>query len=254
MAPTHSDADVPGRSPEELLARARRRGHQLRRRRLFLVTGGGIGACAALAVGLALAFSSPGRQIVHVAATTTSRPSGPVTTSTSPETAASTSSVSAPTATTSVPVTAARAEATTTVATATATVGTTTATVGTTTATAATTTPTTGPPSPKVITATSSNSGQTVTIRVGTTLIIKLSADNWAVDSTNGGVLAPQGPVVHQSDRCVPGGTCGTTTATFGAQRTGTAQVQASRTYCGEAIRCQPSTDSWTLSVVVTNN
>jgi hypothetical protein len=50
---------------------------------------------------------------------------------------------------------------------------------------------------------------------------------------------------------CVPGGGCGTATATFTAVGAGSTQVSASRTTCGEALLCTGGNGSYAVHVVV---
>ena len=99
-----------------------------------------------------------------------------------------------------------------------------------------------------------SDNGGTVSVTVGDVVIVRLSADNWTIEpSTNPAVLRMTGtPRQRRDPRCVPGGTCGTTRASFTALQQGQAVLRASRTYCGEAILCTPATDSWSVTVDVT--
>ena len=99
-----------------------------------------------------------------------------------------------------------------------------------------------------------SDNGATVSVAVGETVIVRLSADNWTIaPSTNPAVLRMTGtPRQRRDPRCVPGGTCGTTRASFIAVGQGQAVLSASRSYCGEAILCTPATDSWSVTVDVT--
>ena len=98
-----------------------------------------------------------------------------------------------------------------------------------------------------------SDNGRTVSVPVGDVVVVRLSADNWTISpSTNPAVLRMTGTQrQRRSPRCVPGGTCGTTTASFTALQKGVAVLRASRNYCGEAIRCTPATDSWSVTVDV---
>ena len=98
------------------------------------------------------------------------------------------------------------------------------------------------------------DNGGTVSVAVGDVVIVRLSADNWTIaPSTNAAVLRTTGAQRQRRDpRCVPGGTCGTTRASFTALQQGSAVLSASRNYCGEAILCTPATDSWSVTVQVT--
>ena len=65
-------------------------------------------------------------------------------------------------------------------------------------------------------------------------------------------MLRPQGdPAYAPAPGCVPGGGCGTVTATYGAVHAGRVTVTANRTSCGEALRCSPEQGSFTVAVVV---
>ncbi|MBV9412139.1 MAG: hypothetical protein JO148_11125 [Acidimicrobiia bacterium] len=99
-----------------------------------------------------------------------------------------------------------------------------------------------------------SDNGGTVSVAAGEVVIVRLSADNWTIGpSTNAGVLRMTGAQRQRRDpRCVSGGTCGTTRASFTALRAGQAVLHASRNYCGEAILCTPATDSWSVTIDVT--
>ena len=107
---------------------------------------------------------------------------------------------------------------------------------------------------PVTLTLTDTDSGRTVTVPDGSTVIVKLAADNWTIhDSSDPAVLAMQGaPAQQRADCGYPGGTCGSTRATFRADSAGRATVTAGRSYCGEAIRCTPKTGAWSVTVVVT--
>lgn len=221
-------------TPGDLLARAHRRGDQLRLRRRVAIGGTAAALAAALAVPLSLAGGrGPAQRVVQVASpsatTQASTASQPTTLPSSP-----TSRESNGTSPSSVPPS--------TIMTAPS--------AGTTIAPTSTTTPA----SQTTRTVTDADNGQTISIAVGSTLIVQLAADNWTVGpSSDPTVLPMQGTPKQQHTSCFPGGTCGTTTATFRADKAGQAQVSASRIYCGEAIRCNPSAPgSWSITVQVT--
>ena len=108
------------------------------------------------------------------------------------------------------------------------------------------------------VTASEAQSGSTLTLQRGDTLTVTLHSTYWTIDgSSDSAVLTAQGPAVTQGDppsshRCVPGGGCGTVTQNFAAVGTGTADVTANRTTCGEALRCTtPEQGQWVVHVVV---
>jgi hypothetical protein len=114
-------------------------------------------------------------------------------------------------------------------------------------------TTTTAKASPAPVNVGDSDNGKTVTMAAGGTLIVTLNADNWTFNPpTNAAVLTQTGATAQHRTSCIPGGTCGTTTAQFTARAAGQSQVVATRTYCGEAIQCTPATDHWSITVTVT--
>ncbi len=106
--------------------------------------------------------------------------------------------------------------------------------------------------------ATEVDNGGTVALHRGDTLTVTLHSTYWTIDgSSDPAVLAARGPQTTQAEppssrRCVPGQGCGTVTRSFTAAADGTADVGASRTSCGEALRCTPEQSTWVLHVVVT--
>ncbi len=100
-----------------------------------------------------------------------------------------------------------------------------------------------------------SANGRTITLHVGARLTVVLHNTYWefapasdpAVLAADGmPVVTPAGPVA-----CVPGAGCGTVTAAFSARSTGRAVVRASRTTCGEAVRCVGGRGDFEVAVVV---
>jgi hypothetical protein len=107
--------------------------------------------------------------------------------------------------------------------------------------------------------ATEANNGTTMALHRGDTLTVTLHSTYWTIEgSSKPTVLVAQGPATTageppSSKRCVPGQGCGTVTESFTAVGDGTADVTASRTTCGEAMRCTtPAQSRWVLHVVVT--
>ena len=105
-------------------------------------------------------------------------------------------------------------------------------------------------------------SPQTVSVRVGSTLDVNLESLYWQLDTipdprtlalqkqvtTNAIVLSSGQQACTAS---VPGSGCGTRTLTFEAVAAGTVLVHATRTSCGEALRCGPGQQSFALTVNV---
>jgi hypothetical protein len=94
--------------------------------------------------------------------------------------------------------------------------------------------------------------GKTVSVHVGDRLVVRLGSTYWMfAGSSDTQVLAPVGQVQvsPQPSGCVPGGGCGTATATFDVVGAGSAVVTASRISCGEAMGCTGAEGSFRLTV-----
>jgi hypothetical protein len=104
-----------------------------------------------------------------------------------------------------------------------------------------------------IITAGDRNNGTTVTLTVGQRLRIVLNSTYWTIkQSTNTTVIRLKGePTLTPDPSCIPGGGCGTAAAAFLALTPGRAEINATRTTCGEAMSCGPTPDTYTLQVVV---
>jgi hypothetical protein len=97
------------------------------------------------------------------------------------------------------------------------------------------------------------DNGKTVNLRVGDRLVIRLESTYWTfAGSDNPQVLKALGQVdvSPQPSGCVPGGGCGTVTATYDVVGAGSAAVTASRTSCGEAMGCSAAEGSYRLTVL----
>lgn len=116
------------------------------------------------------------------------------------------------------------------------------------------------PPEPAVVG--QSANGRTLTLRTGQTLRVVLGSPtaagstSWSFAPLGSGVLSPLGTPTVTPDRSDgncgrPGMGCGTVALTLTAQATGTTEVSASRTSCGEAIRCAAGQDRFHVTVVV---
>jgi hypothetical protein len=97
------------------------------------------------------------------------------------------------------------------------------------------------------------DNGQTVAVSVGTTLRLVLHSTYWRMGASSArSVVAASGSPRYASR---PGGVAGsgngTVTETFRALRRGRARLSASRFSCGEALRCTPSQESFSVVVVV---
>lgn len=109
---------------------------------------------------------------------------------------------------------------------------------------------------PMVLHASEASDGKTITLHQGDTLLLQLHSTYWKVSPPVGNVLHQIGKPSYGSKSveardCVPGAGCGMLEVKFQAEHAGRAEVHASRTTCGEALRCSPSSGSYRLTVVV---
>ena len=98
------------------------------------------------------------------------------------------------------------------------------------------------------------DNSKTFELHVGDRLEVKLDSTYWNIhESSDPSVLRLAGPMAisPQLTQCVPGAGCGLAIASFDAVGTGSADVTALRTSCGEAMRCVGSAGYYRLSVVV---
>ena len=98
------------------------------------------------------------------------------------------------------------------------------------------------------------DAGRTVAVAPGARLVVALDSTYWTfLPVAPVGVLRAVGPprVVPRLSHCVPGQGCGTVTAEFLATGTGTATIGATRTTCGEALRCTPAQSDYRVQVLV---
>jgi hypothetical protein len=96
--------------------------------------------------------------------------------------------------------------------------------------------------------------GQTVHVVVGQTITLRLTSTYWHVAQAAPAAVLQTGDRATRpahSPGCVPGQGCGAVTARFTAARAGRAVIAASRTSCGEALRCSPAQGSYRVRVVV---
>jgi hypothetical protein len=115
---------------------------------------------------------------------------------------------------------------------------------------------------PQPITVPDTASGTTVSLQVGQTLHVVLGAltrtgsTYWQFATTTTPVVRPIGAARiapgPRAGRCaITGSGCGTVTLTVVATARGTTNISASRTTCGEAIRCEPAQANFRLVVHV---
>ena len=111
---------------------------------------------------------------------------------------------------------------------------------------------------PRVIVVRNDANGKAVSARAGDRIELILSSSYWHVTGTSApGVLRQNGPPVLLSrpSGCpaIPGLGCTPVRADFTARTDGKAVITASRSACGEALRCQPGQTRFTVTVVVRN-
>jgi hypothetical protein len=106
----------------------------------------------------------------------------------------------------------------------------------------------------KTVTASEPDRGHTIDVSVGDDVVVVLHSTYWQLTPVLGGVLQASGPAAvtpATPKSCVPGQGCGTVTQTFRATAGGRALITASRTSCGEAMRCTGANGTYQLAVVV---
>ena len=109
---------------------------------------------------------------------------------------------------------------------------------------------------PRVIVVRNDANGKAVSARAGDRIELILSSSYWHVTGTSApGVLRQNGPPVllARPSSCpdIPGLGCTPVRADFTARTDGKAVITASRSACGEALRCQPGQTRFTVTVVV---
>jgi hypothetical protein len=112
----------------------------------------------------------------------------------------------------------------------------------------------TAPANPAIVLDEHANSS-TVQVVVGRRVELLLHSSYWTdFGSSQSAVVRADGSVrtLPTSQRCIPGGGCNPVLATFMAQKVGTAVLSASRTSCGEALRCTPANSHYRVTIVVT--
>ena len=95
----------------------------------------------------------------------------------------------------------------------------------------------------------------TVRVTVGRQVELLLHSSYWTdFGSSRSAVVRADGPsrVLPAATHCVPGGGCNPVVATFTAMSAGTAVLSASRTSCGEALRCGPDNSHYHVTIIVT--
>lgn len=99
---------------------------------------------------------------------------------------------------------------------------------------------------------------RTVVVAPGARITVTLHSTYWSLTvPSSTPILAQIGTTTvvalapGAAKGCVPGQGCGTLTARFVARHAGAVQLRATRTTCGEAMRCTPAQSVWTVLIRV---
>jgi hypothetical protein len=99
-----------------------------------------------------------------------------------------------------------------------------------------------------------SSNGKVISVAKGSHFSVTLHTTYWSIHSVSTSSVSQIGKTVVKgsfTNGCVPGQGCGTVTATYVANKVGTITLRASRTTCGEALRCSTRQSRWTVVVRV---
>jgi hypothetical protein len=116
-----------------------------------------------------------------------------------------------------------------------------------------------GHPVPRVIVIRDNANGRTVSVPAGDSLELILASSYWKVTGSSAPrVVRQDGPTVllprPSSCPAIPGLGCTPVRTSFTALSSGEAVIRASRSTCGEALRCAARATRFTLTVVVTTS
>jgi hypothetical protein len=112
---------------------------------------------------------------------------------------------------------------------------------------------------PRVIVMRDNANGRAVSVRAGDSIELILASSYWKVTGSSAPrVVRQDGPTVllprPSSCPAIPGLGCTPVRTSFTALSRGEAVIRASRTSCGEALRCGGRATRFTLTVVVTTS
>ena len=106
-----------------------------------------------------------------------------------------------------------------------------------------------------VIMADEKSNGKTIHMSVGQSLELDLHNTYWEIESIPKSAvisLVKSSVMVDPPGvSCVPGQGCGVVQAVYRARTAGTVTLHASRSTCGEALRCSPEESKFSVTVVV---
>ena len=106
----------------------------------------------------------------------------------------------------------------------------------------------------RTVTVTEANNGQTITKHRGDVLVVTLASTYWQFNRSTGVLMADGTTAVAAGGaHCprYPGSGCGTVTQRYRATNAGPGTASASRTSCGEALRCSAEQSRWRITVDV---
>jgi hypothetical protein len=102
------------------------------------------------------------------------------------------------------------------------------------------------------------SNARVITVAPGYHLTLTLHSTYWTVvplgaqhTLRQAGNATTVGSLTQGSSRCVPGQGCGTVTVHYVATGAGQVRLRATRSTCGEAMRCTPSQSLWTTVIRV---
>jgi hypothetical protein len=99
------------------------------------------------------------------------------------------------------------------------------------------------------------NNHQTVSVHVGQTVELTLASTYWTIGAPSGTALGTTGAERKTPNDtkpgCHAGSGCGTDVRDFRAVRTGTSGISATRSSCGEALRCPDDKSRFFVTVHV---
>jgi hypothetical protein len=98
------------------------------------------------------------------------------------------------------------------------------------------------------------SAGRTVQFHRGDRVVLTLHNTYWRIATPHSDILTQTGTQTVTPARvgtCLPGIGCGTVQAIFIASATGSAELTASRTTCGEALACPPGQGSYVVHLIV---
>lgn len=114
---------------------------------------------------------------------------------------------------------------------------------------------TAGATEPRSLNVDNRDNGHTITLHQGQRLHVVLYSTYWTIDGGHNRPIRVTDNQAFFPDRtspgCPAGSGCGYVSRDFLATSPGNGTLTASRTTCGEALRCSPAQSTWTLTVHV---